>query len=370
MKGVAAALAAALVLLLCGCSLPSTELENRLVVSAVGIDASEEGYTVTLSYLSMHALPGEDTVPAAEETTSTGITLNEAFRAAESNIRGSLFWGHTSYVVLGERSAAGEIDDILKFLYKNTEIGIDVGVCAVRGLASQALEAPVSQREGVAKALDNVLKNNDLPCRTFVRLFEMLRDIEDGGCSGMLPVVEVSAAYSPEQGEQRESAGVGGVIDLVGAAVFSGGRERGFVSGDNLETLMAMMSRSREKGLAFAFGDCTVFAALEYPSVRFSVSGEDTVRIEVSGQLEIDDVLSGGKSVDNYDYTAVKRACEEQLEREISGVFCALYRELGVDIFKLRTAYALRYGAERADEVFSGGIELYPEVCARLRAVA
>ncbi len=371
MKRVTAAAAAVLLLLTTsGCSLPSTELENRLIVSAVGIDKADDGYTVTLSYLSMRARPDEDAVLSSDETTSTGLSLHEAFSDAESKIRGSLFWGHTSYVVLSERAARDSIDEILEFVCKNSDIGIDVGVCAVRGSASEALKARVMEQEGISKSFDNVLNNEDLSSKTYTRLFEIVRDIGDGGCSGILPVLEYSARNDAELSGEDGREGVSGVFELAGVAVFTDGRQCGFVSGDNLDTLAAMLSRGRELSLEFEFGDLTVYAAVEYPSVSFFVKDKGTIGVDVSAQLDISDVLKNGRSCDDYSYSEVKRACEEQTEKRVSEVFFTVYRELGADLFRLRTAYEMRFGREAANRAFGDDIELSADVSVRLRAAA
>ena len=375
-------LSAACALLLGGCSMSATELEQRAVVETVGIDVAGDAYTVTVSYHALDAGGG-----STRQAQGSAHILHEAFDRAVEDAGGALFWGHASYLVLGREAAENKADDILLYLSPGGLLGADIGVCVAQDRASDLVTAPVGSGEGVSGALDALLKNKDAPLNGFVRLFQIARETAADGTSGMLPVVELKADRGTSGGQDTQTADESGqdggqqgddkeaqeevTPTLAGLLLMQNGAAVKEVAKKDTAWTLAMLSRARTLEVQCETAEGQVFALVGFPSVTFVIEDADAVDIGMTGQLDIACVVDeDGAALRDYDYdaacAAVERTCAERLEQ----LFSELCADTGIDLFGLSLRYQLRFHTAAGQAVFGDTIALAPRASVRLKAVA
>ncbi len=151
--------------LFCGCS-KATELRDRAIVQAMGIDYDNGEYKIILQeYLperSKSATEGE----GGENiyVTSKGKTLFDALKNAQVKDGNEVFYGHSRVYLIGEKAAEQGLVQITEFMNSNYQLSLNSAVMLTEGSAEQIMQKrifkgtvpdiSVSRIEGSGKALD------------------------------------------------------------------------------------------------------------------------------------------------------------------------------------------------------------------------
>lgn len=195
--------------LLCGCgSIHANyrEIEDLLVIQAMGIDRSDAG--ISLSLASAATESGGPVRLSAE-----GGSVSSAIKAIRTHaFEEELFCAHVNHILLGEDAAREGIDDILAYICRSPDIRIDVPLYIVRGgSASELILGAGDERVGASEIMDGIqldLNGRD-NCRSFTAA-EIARSLARRGSSLVCAVEYADAADSGEDSGENKTAAVCG----------------------------------------------------------------------------------------------------------------------------------------------------------------
>lgn len=219
---------------LCGCSLiphKTVSLEQSRIITAIGIDISENGYRLTCfegTDLSEGAKPDPDALFTVEGDTLTGALSN--LRAA-SNRRPVA--DYAGFILLGEKLLKNGAKQVISELYDNPDFPYGVPLLMALPSAENVLTALAEKTADLSGSIDAMLHSVDrlsLPeAPTLPEFYNLLLSPEQ---DPLLPCLS------------EES----GAVTLTGAGVFTG------------ETLSAVLTGDAAKGLGVLLG-----SARDYP---------------------------------------------------------------------------------------------------------
>lgn len=117
-----------IVCITCGC-MAKTPLQDRAIVMAMGIDYEGEEYKLTIQKF---ASTQKDSVGKAENESvisiSTGKTLFEALKNAQSDDGKEIFYGHSRVYIIGKNAARPGLKPILEFMNSNYQLSLNSSV--------------------------------------------------------------------------------------------------------------------------------------------------------------------------------------------------------------------------------------------------
>lgn len=220
-------LAASIVLfitLLGGCT-KITELSERAIVQAVGIDCGDNGYRATVQYFSQGGSGGENQLDSSESNvlkgTGEGRTLYDALRAC--NLRGgkSMMFSENQIIIIGDGFSEEELLPILIDMYRVYRCSADTLVCASEGTAEELLD--IRFKEGITSTdkLKKLIENASETGNTMrVTLFTAVSDLLDTQGSTFLPLFKITEtptdvtkdSENSEDGKEKTAEFGGGVV--------------------------------------------------------------------------------------------------------------------------------------------------------------
>lgn len=113
------------------------DLNQLLVVNAIGIDKTEEGaFSLTFAYADSSKSDGVSLLHAE------GLSFSSAVNNATRYAGRSMFLGHTRLVVIGHDAARTGLTDAVNYLSKSYETRLSVAVVTVDGKAKDCLSVP------------------------------------------------------------------------------------------------------------------------------------------------------------------------------------------------------------------------------------
>lgn len=174
-------------LLCCGC-MPNTQLEERAIVQAAGVDVSDGEYRLTLQVFD----PGDATENAGGSDAyllmeGSGASLTQAAQQAAQNGK-EIYLGSCQVLVLGS-GALQNLRDVLDYFNSRPQTRATMMVCTAEGTAADLLKVA----DGKATPSPAVLCEQELRLAEEekrlpdCRLIDLLSALETDGWDGFLP---------------------------------------------------------------------------------------------------------------------------------------------------------------------------------------
>ncbi len=174
---IAIILTLAMLPLLCGCGSLYTnyrEMEQLLVLQTMGLDAEQQGLTLSLASAAEAGSGGSPT-----RLQIKGSTIASALEQARNySFEESLFFAHIASLLIGEEAARGGIDECINYICQSPRLRMDMPIYIVRGgTAGEAVLATGDGTAGIAEIMAGV--RDDYESRSPDTLFSVI-DIERG----------------------------------------------------------------------------------------------------------------------------------------------------------------------------------------------
>ena len=106
--------------------LPSAQLSERAIVEAIGIDKTDDRFTVSIAYYNPDSNNPENSQTSFVKHTAKSIS--SAISGINSKISKKLYFGHNNIVVIGENAAKNDIRSILKYFESDPHTKSDICV--------------------------------------------------------------------------------------------------------------------------------------------------------------------------------------------------------------------------------------------------
>ena len=282
-------------LTLSGCG-STTEIDQRAIVHAVGIDKSDEGgFEVSLQIFSPSGSGSDTPVDVSKSNTkvisAVGKTIYDGMKNCEKLIGGEAFMGHNKFVVFGKSLYDEDMHKLLGWFRKENEnyLGVTVGYC--EGTAKEILDVKLT--EGVS-AVENMqliheyaVKNGSTANGDLLILFN---DLALTTKSGFLPVFSVKDKGKSDEGDNKEKEQY---LEINHTAVLKDGKVAGFLTSDEVAGVLWLSGEMDKNNISVEHNGKKMDVELEKKMVIPRVFEEN------------------GKLIINYSITAEVRAVEE-----------------------------------------------------------
>lgn len=183
------------------------------IVHAVGIDSSEDGFTVSFQIFRVSSAGSQTPIDPSqtnvEVISSTAKTISNAVQKCETQLGKTLFFGHNQLLVINK-----DVDDIyscLDFFANNNDASINMTVAATEDKAKNIINSDISSGTVAAetmKKIFNVSKNDGYAVAS--EFMKVVSAYIDTGATAVLPIVEkrtqAISDKSKQSGEPAQDA--------------------------------------------------------------------------------------------------------------------------------------------------------------------
>lgn len=324
---------------LCSCG-STTEINQRSIVHAVGIDKAEEGYEVSLQIFSPSGTGSDTPIDVSQSNTKVvaakGKTIYEAVKACEYLLGGDIFMGHNKFIIFGSSLYNEDMTELLSWFAKENENYLGVTVGLAENDAKKVLDIKLTDG---ASAVENMqliheyaVKSGTTAEGDLVMLFNQL---DESGGNGLLPVFSVSEKEKSDQGD-----GGGGegdtkkeqYLEIKKTAVLKDKKVVGFVNHEEMAGVLWLVDRMEKnmvtlehEGEKFdAELECKMVSAKLYikdgkPLIRCSIRAEVRLVEEVSAEIK--------EAVCHLSEKKILSDCEAAVSKTVG--------ELGADVLRI-----------------------------------
>lgn len=316
------------------------EIERLTVVSGVAIDRSGNGdLTVTFEVLDISSGEKSGAIePIYIEM--DGETFFDATRRAIILSGKKLYWGHNKVAVLSEEVAEQDVDRVLDFLTRDSEMRDDMWLLVAKDCsAREILQSKPLLEQAFAFEMDNMFRAHDYISRyPSVPLYAFRNKIKGNKDSGFLPAATtVSTAH-------------GETFQMAGTAVFKKSSLAGWL--DENDSRYLLWIRSELEGglivLKNAAGS-TTDVAMEILKNKTTVKplvfqdGKIAFEIDVDTAVNIGELQGSADFMSKPGREALAKEAEQHIKDNIESFIKKIQEEYNSDVFgfgrKLETRY-------------------------------
>ncbi|MCM3359216.1 Ger(x)C family spore germination protein [Psychrobacillus sp. MER TA 171] len=178
---------------LAGCGFK--DIDNRIFVTGIGIDPSEEDsdkYKVTLKLAIPVSSIKQEKEPSYQYLVHEGENLEDAIRILETHTDKVLEFGHAKVILINEKLLKEEIKDFMDYLFRRGDIQTIAWVGATKDSAEEILRTEPKGESAVASPLTKFFGNmgTESPYIVSKYLYEFRRDFYGEGIDVVLPIIE------------------------------------------------------------------------------------------------------------------------------------------------------------------------------------
>lgn len=216
------------------CEKAGTELSDLMIIQGIGIDVVNDSYKVTVEILNNEQSGSPSGDSSAENKTkiynATGKTVAAALMQLTTKSGNKPFYAQNRVIVLGEKTAQRNLQDVLDFFQRNYDSRASQLLCVAKeGKAEEVIRAKLLNDTVKSKILEKMLEESyrqSLVPR--VRIIDAVNTMKDETSYICIPAVTVQ-----KNGENQD-------FTLDGCALF-----------DKDQSFCMYLSSNDAKGLAF-----------------------------------------------------------------------------------------------------------------------
>lgn len=209
---------------LSGC-VPHTELNEKAIIMAIGIDFEEDIYSVTFQYYSPTGMGGRTLVDNSQPNVLTssgkGENVYGALEDAAFKCGRELMLGVTQIIIIGEDAAKHSVSKVMEFTKSYFQSHPDMLITVSEGKAEDYLKVKFNEgtvsTEKIKFMLNNAEKNGIVSLPNALDLFKSLQTKQKSGCLPRMRLIDDGKSDASQDGKTVEIAG--GVLIKNGMAV-------------------------------------------------------------------------------------------------------------------------------------------------------
>ena len=349
-------LLASVVFTLTGC-LERTELNKLGIVSGIGIDKSEDTYTVTVQILNPSAISGEsqNALPVYN-LKAEGESIHEAFSRVGQIASSALFLSHLNVIVINEEFAEAGFAPLLNFSLRHAEIRPDISIVVAKEHSANEILSVVTALDPIpATGLNIGARVSSHTSRLANYNFYEVVDMVNGSTINL--VLNAVSIYREEEnlGEVvKHKDGTSGVVDANGStidnilditnpvqlritnlAVFNGDVLVGFM--DDYEAQLYNMVMSENKRYVFVNKTPEgYYTSVRIPNVTTTIStdlahNQATIKMDLNAVILENTYPIDLTNVENL--TVMSEHIKEHFKEDMTDFITKVQTELKSDIF-------------------------------------
>lgn len=207
-----------LILILCACSFVEiVEIDDRLIITALGIDVTDEGYEVTVQALntssggSGNSSSQSSGSQATQHFSVSGKTVGDALLQIYTKTGFKPLYSQARILVLGKRAAEEKLSQSIDFFLREYATRTDILLAVSLSTAKEVVSASFGDSVIGAKELENAVKSGEYTSKSVtVPLYKFINLI-----SG-----ETDCAYCPVIGVEKNEFSDNMIAFVYGTALF------------------------------------------------------------------------------------------------------------------------------------------------------
>lgn len=168
---------------LCSCT-STTQMRDRAIIEAIGIDYKDGKYTVSLKEHTQSE-KGEEGI-----ITSSGKTLFDALKNAEASDGKQIFYGHSGIFLIGKGAALNGMQSVFDFMNSNYQISLNASVLYCNSDAKKIIELEEFSKNNSNFSIDRIEERGK---SVDVTVIEALKTSYNLNGQFVLPLVEVDS---------------------------------------------------------------------------------------------------------------------------------------------------------------------------------
>lgn len=200
-------------LLLSGC-VAHTELNEKAIIEAVGVDYEKGSYKVTLQYYNLSGSGSRTSIDTSQPNvlvaSGTGTDVYSALSQAEFTIGRELMLGINQMVIIGEEASKQRLSEVMGFATTYYQSHPRMLICAAEGKAEDVLKVKFVEGSVSTQKLKFILQNGQhsgcVVIPTVLDLYIALSEQQKALCLPLLTTVETGTDAS-EDGKSVEIKG-------------------------------------------------------------------------------------------------------------------------------------------------------------------
>lgn len=185
---------------------PGAEIQTRMMVNALGIDADDEGVSVTAETIN-----GEDN----EIVSGKGESLSEALQKMNERYGRKVEMGHCGLIALGEGLNRGDVVSLLMSILSDAKVNAGCSVVGTAGTAQKFMSDAALLTKSTGDGITGFVTFADSQASVTVpSILELMQNMRGKSGATSLPVIELrdkpeskGQGESPSQSAESESGG-------------------------------------------------------------------------------------------------------------------------------------------------------------------
>lgn len=342
-------------LMSCGCS-SITEIDQRSIVHAVGIDKSDEGYEVSLQIFFPSSSGGDTPVDVSKSNTkvvsAVGDTIYDGVKGCERLLGGEAFMGHNKFIIFGSSLYDEDMEELLGWFRKENENYLGVTVGYGERTAKEVLDINLTDGASAVENMELIhsygVKNGITAKGDLLMLFN---DLALTSKSGFLPVFSVK---DKEKSANSDNGQTEQYLEIKKTAVLKDGKVAGFLTGDEVMGVLWLTGELDRCKVTVEYEGELIDVELLKKSVSrrlYEKSGRLVADFEISCEARVTEDISSQQKrhicelcqqkILNSCQKAIKKTVDEyatdvlQIEKLIKFYKPSIYRQYAEDFFKV-----------------------------------
>lgn len=222
-----------------------TEIAERVMVHAIGIDQTDSGYKVTMQIFSPEGSGSETSIdpslPNVSIVQGSGETVSDAVNSCMNRLGGDIFIGHNQMILFGRNVDLSQRYKLFGFFLSSSEAFLNVDCAAAERTAEEILKIPVTGNTiGSEKYPQMIETSADLGRCIKVTFIDLLDAMETNDKSVILPVFSStenntsgnSGGGNDSGGKQEELSQTR--LEIKNGAVYVGGKYRAEITDEQM----------------------------------------------------------------------------------------------------------------------------------------
>ncbi len=303
-----------MILLLSGCSQStSTEISNRLIIEAIGIDTDDAGYKVSILALNTMQTGSAGSTEApdgiAKVFTATGNSIAEAFSQLDLVSTQIPLYSQARVLIIGKDVADNQPLSALNFFIREYTTRDDIPVAVSETTANRIITADTGKSALVSKIIDNLLSSGSRNGQTVkVPLYSFISCLLNETDAAYLPVLKVEK--NEQDKDEIHAAGIAIFANKNYTATLNGSTMEGFLYANNLTDSILLEIEYNNKNIALAVRKIKT-------KIKTDKTNPAAFSIKVSFSCDIVEQNSFQQAFNEQDITQIKLLAEEKIKKYI-----------------------------------------------------
>lgn len=305
-----------------GCS-NKTELRDRAIVEAMAIDFENGEYKITLQeYMPSDSKAGEGSESQNIYVTTSGKTLFEALKNAESKDGNQIFYGHSRAYLIGREAADKGLVQIIEFMNSNYQLSLNSAVILTETSAENVLKKNVFAEVVPNITIDRIESCGKAPD---VAVIDVLRDVYNlEGCC-VLPII------SPDGEEQ---------VKIEKCAVFKDQKPEIILNADETMGYIWMLGKISDAVMIAEKDNQRISVNVISDKTKIEMKTENneiTLDVIVTAKGNISEIgVFNNQKIQAEHIDKIQEQIENQIENQVEGAFKTIVTNGGSDVFYLK----------------------------------